>query len=208
VLTGAGGAFCSGMDLAPGNASGIKTHRIVRLQELSRLIVTIHRMPKPTVAKVDGVAVGAGCNIALACDLVIASERARFSEIFVHRGLTVDGGGSWNLPRLVGLRRAKELVFLGEFVEGIAAERIGLVNRVVPLDELDAIVNDWARRLAAGPPIALRVSKALLNNSMSVTLEEALDAEAASQALCFSTEDFKEAMAAYTEKRSPEFDGL
>ena len=176
VLTGAGGAFCSGMDITSrgaDDASKARPHHLVRMRELNRLIVNLQRMPKPTIAKVDGVAAGAGCNMALACDLVVASDRAKFSEIFVRRGLCIDGGGSWLLPRLVGMQRAKELTFLGDFVEGERAERIGLVNRVVPVDELDAVVADLARRLLAGPPLAIRASKALLANSFSVTIEDA-----------------------------------
>ena len=210
VLTGAGGAFCSGMDITSrraDNAGEVRPHHLVRMRELNRLIVNLQRMPKPTIAKVDGVAAGAGCNMALACDLVVASDRARFSEIFVRRGLCIDGGGSWLLPRLVGMQRAKELTFLGDFVEGERAERIGLVNRVVPVEELDTVVADLARRLLAGPPLAIRASKALLANSFSVAIEDALDAEAFAQSVCFATDDTREAMAAFREKRDPKFVG-
>lgn len=207
VLGGAGGAFCSGLDLASGDSAGPQPHRLLRMRKLSNLILALHRMPKPTIAKVDGVAAGAGCNIALACDLVVASDRARFSEIFIRRGLTVDGGGSWLLPRLVGLHKAKELVLLGDFVSGADAERIGLINRVVPVDDLDEAVGDWAKKLSAGPPLALQISKALLNTSFSVSMDEALDAEASGQSVCFATEDAREALDAFKEKRPPKFAG-
>jgi 2-(1,2-epoxy-1,2-dihydrophenyl)acetyl-CoA isomerase len=164
-------------------------------------------LPQPTVAKVRGVAVGAGCNLALVCDLVVASENARFSEIFARRGLSLDFGGSWILPRRVGLHRAKELALLAEIISAADAYEMGLVNRVLADDELDAFVDDWAARLAAGPPIALAMSKRLLNNSLQVTLEEALDDEGLSQTVNFSTRDTAEAMAAFVAKRDPSFEG-
>ncbi|MGA0174930.1 MAG: enoyl-CoA hydratase-related protein, partial [Phycisphaerales bacterium] len=159
------------------------------------------------VAKVRGVAAGAGLNMALACDMVIAAEGARFSEIFARRGLVVDFGGSWLLPRLVGMHRAKELVLLADIIDAAEADRIGLVNRVVPEAELDAVVASIAARLAAGPPIALAMSKRLLNNSFDVTLEQALDDEGLAQTVTFSTEDVAEAMGAFIDKRDPVFRG-
>ena len=132
------------------------------MRHVGDVALALHRLPQPTIAKVRGVAVGAGCNLALGCDLVVAGETARFSEIFAKRGLSVDFGGSWVLPRRVGLHRAKELAFFADIIEANEAERIGLVNRVVPDGELDAFVDDWATRLAAGPPIALALTKRLL----------------------------------------------
>jgi 2-(1,2-epoxy-1,2-dihydrophenyl)acetyl-CoA isomerase len=145
--------------------------------------------------------------MALICDLVVASENARLSEIFAKRGLSLDFGGSWVLPRRVGLHRAKELAFFGDIINAAEAERIGLVNRVVADAQLDAFVHDWATRLAAGPPIALAQSKRLLNNSANVTLEEALDDEGAAQVVNFGTKDTVEAMTAFIEKREPRFTG-
>jgi 2-(1,2-epoxy-1,2-dihydrophenyl)acetyl-CoA isomerase len=164
-------------------------------------------MPQPTIAKVRGVAVGAGCNLALGCDLVVASQTARFSEIFARRGLSLDFGGSWVLPRRVGLHRAKELAFFGEIIGASDAYEMGLVNRVLADGEIDQFVDEWARKLAAGPPIALAQTKRLLNNSSNVTLEEALDDEAAAQTINFSTSDTAEAMRAFIEKREPKFTG-
>lgn len=155
----------------------------------------------------SGVAVGAGCNLALGCDLVVAGETARFSEIFAKRGLSVDFGGSWVLPRRVGLHRAKELAFFADIIDAAEAERIGLVNRVLPDGELDAFVQDWATRLAGGPPIALALTKRLLNNSMQVTMEEALDDEGMAQTVNFGTKDTPEAIMAFVEKRAPQFQG-
>jgi len=169
--------------------------------------LSLHRMPQPTIAKVRGVAVGAGCNMALGCDLVVASENARFSEIFAKRGLSVDFGGSWLLPRRIGLHRAKELALFGDIISATEAREMGLVNRVLLDAELDSFVDGWARRLAAGPPIALALTKRMLNNAMNVTLEEALDDEGAAQTVNFGTKDTLEAMEAFMQKREPKFKG-
>jgi 2-(1,2-epoxy-1,2-dihydrophenyl)acetyl-CoA isomerase len=208
VLTGAGGNFCSGADLWQGNSGeGPPPHQLSAMRHITDVCLALHRIPQPTVAKVRGVAVGAGLNMALSCDLIVASDDARFSEIFARRGLSLDFGGSWLLPRLIGMHRAKELALLAEIIDARQAAEMGLVNRVLPGDELDAFVDDWAARLAAGPPIALAMSKRLLNNSMHVTLEEALDDEGLSQTVNFSTRDTPEAIRAFMEKRDPVFEG-
>jgi enoyl-CoA hydratase/carnithine racemase len=207
VLTGAGGEFCSGADLTGGGAGGPGRHQLAAMRHVSNVCLAQARLPQPIIAKVRGVAVGAGCNMALGCDLVVAANTARFSEIFARRGLSVDYGGTWVLPRLVGMHRAKELALFADIIDAAEAERIGLVNRVVDDAELDAFVDDWARRLAAGPPIALAMTKRMLNNSMHVTLEEALDDEGAAQTVNFSTNDTMEAMAAFVAKREPRFQG-
>lgn len=206
VITGAGGEFCSGADLSGGD-DGPRPHQLAAMRHVGDVALALHRLPQPTVAKVRGVAVGAGCNLALGCDLVAASDTARFSQIFARRGLTVDFGGSWLLPRRVGLHRAKELALLAEIIDAGEAERIGLVNRVVPDAELDELVDGWAERLAGGPPIALAMTKRLLDNSMNVTLEEALDDEGMAQTVNFGTADTVEAIRAFVEKRAPRFEG-
>src|SRR6185503_16966984 len=160
----------------------------------SDVALALHRLPMPTIAKVRGVAVGAGCNMAIGCDLVVASDNARFSEIFARRGLSIDFGGSWVLPRIVGMHRAKELALFADIIDAAEAERIGLVNRVVADAEIDDFVDGWAARLAAGPPIALAMTKRMLDNSMAVTLEQALDDEGVAQSLNFSTADTMEAL--------------
>ena len=203
VLTGAGGDFCSGADLWAGDDAATRQHQLARMRHVTEVAMSLARMPQPVIAKVRGVAVGAGMNMALGCDLVVASETARFSEIFAKRGLSVDFGGSWLLPRRIGLHRAKELAFFADIIGAADAERIGLVNRVVPDVELDAFVDGWAKRLAAMPPIALAQTKRMLNNSMNVTLEEALEDEGAAQTVNFSTKDTAEAISAFTEKRDP-----
>ena len=207
ILTGAGGEFCSGADLAAREGSGRPVHQLAAMRAVGDAALALHRMPQPTIAKVRGVAVGAGCNMALGCDLVVASENARFSEIFAKRGLSVDFGGSWLLPRRVGLHRAKELALFGDIISAADASEMGLVNRVLPDSELDAFVDGWARRLAAGPPIALALTKRMLNNAMNVTMEEALDDEGAAQTVNFGSKDTIEAMSAFTEKREPKFKG-
>ena len=169
--------------------------------------LALHQVSKPTIAKIRGVAVGAGLNLGLGCDLIAASEDARFSEIFARRGLSLDVGGSWLLPRLIGMHRAKELAFLAEVVPAQEAERIGLVNRVVSDAELDGVVDDWAKRLAAGPPIALAQSKRLLDNAFTYGLSEAMDAEGMAQSVNVASEDTREAMLAFFEKRDPVFKG-
>jgi enoyl-CoA hydratase/carnithine racemase len=208
VLTGAGGAFCSGADISSGGPSiGGGSHQLARMRHIADVELTLHRLPQPTIAKVGGVAVGAGANLALGCDLTVASDEARFSEIFARRGLSVDAGGSWLLPRLIGLHKAKELAFFADIISAKEAEAIGLVNRVVPAGELDAFVDDWARRLAAGPPIALAQTKRLLNNSFNATMEQALADEGAAQTVNVATRDTAEAIAAFLEKREPQFEG-
>ena len=206
VVTGNGGAFCSGADLS-GDREGERPHQLAAMRKVNEVCMQLHDLPQPTVAKVNGVAVGAGANLALGCDLVVASDEARFSEIFARRGLSVDFGGTWLLPRLIGLHRAKELAFFADIISAKEAADLGLVNRVVPAVELDAFVSEWASRLAAAAPIALAQTKAMLNRSFEVTLEQALESEAWSQTVNFGTKDTNEAITAFLEKRAPHFTG-
>jgi 2-(1,2-epoxy-1,2-dihydrophenyl)acetyl-CoA isomerase len=219
VLTGAGDAFTSGADLTPDRgkkgdqgdepigAGGGVGSALRDMRRLGRLVVRLHDLPKPTIAAVNGVAVGAGCNLALGCDLIIASDAARFSEIFARRGLSLDGGGSWLLPRLIGLHKAKELAYLAEIISAEEAERYGIVNRVVPAADLDKVVSDLAARVAAQPPIQISITKKLLNQSFSVSMAEAVEFEDVAQSLAFSSRDTAEAMLAFLEKRDPRFTG-
>lgn len=207
VLTGAGGEFCAGADLTGGGTGGPGRHQLAQMRHVGDVALALHRLAIPTIAKVRGVAVGAGCNMALGCDLIVASDNARFSEIFARRGLSIDFGGSWLLPRIVGMHRAKELALFADIISAAEAERIGLVNRVVPEAEIDEFVDGWAARLAAGPPIALAMTKRMLDNSLQVTMEEALDDEGVAQTVNFGTADTAEAMKAFVEKREPTFEG-
>lgn len=203
ILTGAGDAFCSGVDLVE---SPVRDG-ITSMRRIGDLILAIHRLAKPTIARVGGVAAGMGCNMALGCDLIVASDAARFSQIFARRGMSIDGGGSWLLPRLVGLHRAKELALFGDMIDAAEAARLGLVNRVVPAAELHEFVRGWARRLAAGPPIALSMTKTMLNNSFEVSMTQAVEDEARCQIVNAGTHDLAEAMAAFVAKRPPVFEG-
>src|SRR5262249_25131992 len=151
------------------------------MRAVGEIVMRLQRIPKPTIAKVDGVAVGVALGLVLACDLVLASDRARFSEIFAKRGLALDGGNSWLLPRRVGLNKAKQLAFCACTLGAGAAGARGLVNGGVPAEELDALAEDWGRRLASGPTLALGLSKRLLDASSSVTFEQAIEDEARCQ---------------------------
>jgi 2-(1,2-epoxy-1,2-dihydrophenyl)acetyl-CoA isomerase len=205
VLTGAGSAFCAGADLTP--VAGERRHQLDMMHHYGWVGLALHEIPKPTIAKINGVAVGAGLNLALGCDLIVAGEGARFSEIFVKRGLAIDLGGSWLLPRLVGIHKAKELALLGDMLDAKEAERIGIVNRVVPDAELDAFVGEWAERLAAGPPLALQMTKRMLTMGLSMSLSEALHQEAMAQSVTGASEDTAEALRAFFKKRTPVFKG-
>lgn len=208
VLTGADGAFCSGADLGSDSpATDTSQPALIRMRRLGDLAVALHQVTKPTIAKVDGVAVGAGASLAIGCDLLVASERARLSFIFSRRGLSVDNASSWLLPRRVGAARAKELAFFADILDAASAKEYGLVNRVVPVDQLDEVVDDWARRLAEGPTLALSLTKTLLDESWSSSLPQAVESEARAQCVNFSSQDTAEALAAFTERREPRFIG-
>jgi enoyl-CoA hydratase/carnithine racemase len=209
VLTGAGGAFCSGADLGDPNGPASDTSRspLARMRRLGDVALALYRLTKPTIAKVDGHAVGAGLSLALGCDLVVCSDRAKLSMIFSRRGLSLDNGASYLLPRLVGMARAKEIALFGGMYSGEEALAIGLVNRVVPAADLDAFVDQWAATLAAGPPLALSMTKTLLQASGHSSMEEAVENEARCQAVNFASEDTNEALAAFTEKREPTYIG-
>jgi 2-(1,2-epoxy-1,2-dihydrophenyl)acetyl-CoA isomerase len=203
VITGAGGAFCSGADIGvPDDA-----HPGRKLQRLTDVALALHELSVPTIAKVTGVAVGAGWNLALGCDFVVATPEARFCQIFAKRGLSVDLGGSWLLPKLVGLQQAKRLVLLADMIDAAEAHALGLVTWVKMAEAIDGFVDELAGRLASGPPFALAQSKALLNDGAHVTLREALANEARAQPGNFATADSAEAYAAFAAKREPEFTG-
>lgn len=204
VLTGAGDAFCSGADIRNG-VSG--EHPLYRMRTLNDVTLLLHELPIPTIAKVDGVAVGAGWNLALGCDLVVATPDSTFSQIFARRALSLDCGGSWLLPRLVGLQQAKRLVLLAETIGAAEAHSLNLVTWVVDAATIDAFVGGLAARLVAGAPVALAQNKALLHENADRTLREALAGEARAQAVNFATADIPEAYAAFTEKRQAHYTG-
>lgn len=204
VITGAGGAFCAGTDLGQGNESG---HPLNGMRSVNEIALRLHELSIPVIAKVTGVAVGAGWNLALGCDFVVATPESRFSQIFAKRGLSVDFGGSWLLPKLVGLQQAKRLVLLTEMIDAEEALRLGLVTWVVAAEEIDSFVADLGKRLAEAPPVALAQSKALLNEGADRTLRDALASEARAQTINFATADAREAFAAFNNKTEPVFTG-
>lgn len=203
VLTGAGGAFCSGADIGTGE----NVHPRRKLQRLTDVALALHNVAVPTIAKVTGVAVGAGWNLALGCDLVVATPESSFCQIFARRGLSVDLGGSWLLPKIVGLQQAKRLVLLADMIDAAEAHRLGLVTWVQESHAIDGFVDALASRLADGPPFALAQSKALLNDGAATTFAEALGNEARAQPGNFATADSAEAYAAFATKRDPSFTG-
>jgi 2-(1,2-epoxy-1,2-dihydrophenyl)acetyl-CoA isomerase len=208
VVRGAGEHFCAGGDVKFMQAKPMTAAEgEQRVEAMNRAILALARFRTPTIAMVDGYAVGAGCNLALACDLVVASDRARFGEVFARLGLVPDGGGTWLLPRRVGLARAKELVFTAEMVQATEAERIGLVNRVVPVAQLATETLALARRIADGPPRALAMAKSLLTRGIALDLETSLHWEALVQGLMIESADHREGLAAFFEKRAPRFMG-
>lgn len=217
VLTATGRHFCTGADLRasqggperPEGAPERVTGDVARLiaEGAQRLVSAVLDCEKPVIAAVNGTAAGIGAHLALACDLVLAAEGARFIEVFVRRGLVPDGGGAWLLPRLVGPQRAKELMFFGDDLPAADAERLGLVNRVVPAEDLAAVAGEWAARLAAGPTRAIAATKALVNRSLDVDRATAFRDEAQAQELNMGTRDADEGIAAFVERRKPDFRG-
>ncbi len=208
VVTGAGDAFCSGADLTdPENLVSTSLEAKDRMRVVNRSAHAVMTCPKPTIARVTGVAAGAGCNLALSCDLIVATREARFAELFVRRGLVVDFGGSWALTRLLPLHKAKELALLGETISAEEADHLGLVNRVCDRSEIDVVVKELTERLAALPPRAVAAIKENLNRAPEASIEETLDIEAHSQALLIASEDTREAVMAWVEKREPRFTG-
>jgi 2-(1,2-epoxy-1,2-dihydrophenyl)acetyl-CoA isomerase len=208
VVRGAGEHFCAG-----GDVKLMRDHPMTaaegqsRVEAINRAILALARLRVPTIVMVDGAAAGAGCNLALACDLVVASDRARFGELFARIGLIPDAGGTFFLPRRVGLARAKELVFTADIIDAREAERIGLVNRVVPAAALEAETYALARRIADGPPRVLAAAKALLDRASGLDLQSALHWEALTQGEMIAAADHREGLRAFFEKRPPRFTG-
>jgi len=210
VVTGEGKGFCTGADLTGGGAredSGTPAGMRLSTHIYSRMIRSMVEMEKPLIGAVNGDAAGAGCNFALACDLLVASEKARFIQVFVRRGLVADAGGTFFLPRLVGLARAKELMFTGEAVEAQRALELGLVNKVVPHDKLMEEAMELAAELASGPTRAIGMIKTMLNRSFESDLGAALEREASLQGIAVSTADVVEGITSFLQKRKPEFKG-
>jgi 2-(1,2-epoxy-1,2-dihydrophenyl)acetyl-CoA isomerase len=203
VLTGADHTFCAGADISSVPAG----HPLVRIRHLSKVAESLHHFPKPVIAQVEGYAVGAGWNLALCCDVVVAASTATFSEIFVSRGLSPDFGGSWLLPRLAGLQQAKRLALLAERIGAEEARQLGLVTWVVEPEQIESFVADLAGRLSAQAPIAVSQTKELLNAAAVSTFQEALLAEARAQTINYATEDAPRAIRAFKTREDVTFTG-
>lgn len=211
VITGAGRGFCSGGDVKSmserdkaGSGYTIK-EKIQPSRDAS--VLAIRDCPKPVIAAVNGAAAGAGFNLALCCDMRIASRAAKFSQAFVKRGLHPDWGGTWFLPRVVGTAKACELIFTGDTIDADEALRLGIVNAVVPAEELMTRTYDLAKKIADGPPVAIRLAKRAIYHNQNCDLRMGLEYETYAQNTCRDTEDSKEGVRAFVEKRAPNFQG-
>jgi len=212
IVTGAGGNFCAGADLTPtrapdGTAPSAPSSNVYAMRVLAESVLAVHDCPLPVIAAVDGVCVGAGFGLALAADLLWCTETARFSAIFAKRGLSLDFGTSWLLSRRIGLHQAKELAFTAKIISGVEALELGFVNACVPADELGKATRAIADTIAAGPPIALSMTKRELNNAPTMSLAQALEVETLAQSVNVHTDDLREALTAFVEKRPPNFTG-
>jgi len=221
VLAGSGRAFCSGADLgtpslqdqaASGGGEGSMgggASEIMRryVHGIQKMVLALQKMEKPTIAMVNGAAVGAGCDLAFVCDMRVGSENARFRNGFVRIGLIPGAGGTWLYTRLMGLGRGLEFLFTGDFLGAEEAHRIGVLNKLVPADDLERETLELARKIAKGPPIAIRLSKMQAYEALQSDMETALQIAAACQAICFNTEDMLEGTTAFIQKREAEFKG-
>jgi 2-(1,2-epoxy-1,2-dihydrophenyl)acetyl-CoA isomerase len=209
VITGSGDSFCAGADLQSLSAGDVANNDVTAsLREgVNPGVLAMRALPKPIIARVHGHAAGVGCNYALASDIIIASDQAFFGQVFIKIGLMPDGGGTYFLPRLVGYNKAFELMATGDPISSQEALALGMINRVVPADQLDATVDSLAARLANAPGLALARIKAGLINGIQSDLAAALEFEAVNQGDCFRSQDFKEGVAAFLEKRKAAFTG-
>jgi len=211
VITGAGRAFCAGGDVREmANRTGAPPAGDPRdnfRQGGMRAVLALREIDKPIIAAVNGPAAGGGMGLALCCDIRIASENATFGQVFVKRGLVPDWGASWFLPRLVGTSKACELIWTGEMIDANEAERLGIVSRVVPADDLLKVSKELAAKIAKGAPLAIRMSKLAIFKGLQMDLATELEFEAYGQAVCMRTEDHREGVKAFLEKREPVFKG-
>ncbi len=216
VITGAGWGFCSGADVGrmaggaqrgAGAVRGAEEIRQGLTRSAGRVIPRLQKMKKPTIAMVNGAAVGAGCDLSFACDLRTGSENARFMNAFIRIGLFPGWGGTWLYPRVMGLGKALEYLFTGDFIEAEEAEKIGVLNRLVPADELEKETMALANKIANGPPIAIRLTKLQVYKGLDMDLETALQMAAAAETITLTSEDHREGVAAFREKRRPKYQG-
>jgi 2-(1,2-epoxy-1,2-dihydrophenyl)acetyl-CoA isomerase len=207
VLTGEGKAFCAGQDLKAVQGEEKRSFLASLHKRYNPIIMGMKTLPKPIIARINGVAAGAGCSLALACDILIASEEATLIEVFINVGLVPDSGSSFFLPRLVGHAKAFELASMGSKVTAVEAEQIGLINKAVPAGQLDETVLRYASYYANAPTRSIGLIKRMLNKSQSSTLEEMLEYEAYCQEIAGNSADYKEGVSAFLDKRKPEFKG-
>jgi 2-(1,2-epoxy-1,2-dihydrophenyl)acetyl-CoA isomerase len=206
VITGEGRAFCAGQDLAEATAPGVRIEEVVERQ-YNALVRSIRQLPKPVVAAVNGIAAGAGANLAYCCDLAFAAESAVFVQSFIHIGLIPDSGGTFTLPRLVGMQRAFGQMILADKVPATKAAEMGLIWKAVPDADLAGEVRTVAEKLATMPTLAISLTKYAMNRSQGNSLEQHLAVEAELQAIAARSEDCKEGVAAFLEKRKPVYQG-
>ena len=211
VVTGAGKAFCTGADvggMSPEERRPKGAEEIRRgFRNIQAIILGLHRLEKPTIAMINGAAVGGGFDLACSCDLRTGSEHARFMVAFTRIGLFPGWGGTWLYPRIIGVPKAAEMLFTGDFMEAKEAERYGLLNKLVPAADLEKETMALARRIANGPPIAIRLAKMQLYKGLEMDLETALQVAAACETITLTSEDHKEGVAAFREKRRPQYKG-
>jgi 2-(1,2-epoxy-1,2-dihydrophenyl)acetyl-CoA isomerase len=207
VLTGEGKAFCSGQDLKASQAQEKRSFLDSLHKRYNPIVRAMRSLPKPIVCRLNGVAAGAGCSLALACDIIVASEDATLIEVFINIGLVPDSGSSYFLPRLVGMAKAFEMCSMGSRVKAKEALELGLVNKVVAADQLDSAVKEYADYYAQAPTKSIGLIKKMLNKSTTSSLDEMLDYEAYLQEIAGSSQDYKEGVTAFLEKRKPEFKG-
>jgi 2-(1,2-epoxy-1,2-dihydrophenyl)acetyl-CoA isomerase len=207
VLTGEGKAFCAGQDLKSSAAAGRRSFMESLHKRYNPIIRGLRGLPKPVICRLNGVAAGAGCSLALACDMIIASDEATLIEVFVNIGLVPDSGSSFFLPRLVGMARAFELCAMGSKVKAEEAVTMGLINKCVPASQLDDAVKQYTDYFANAPTKSIGLIKKMLNKSAYATLDEMLDYEAYCQEIAGTSADYREGVAAFLEKRKPRFTG-
>jgi len=207
VLTGEGKAFCSGQDLKASSAEKNRSVMESLHKRYNPIIRAMYSLPKPIICKLNGVAAGAGCSLALACDLIVAAEEATLIEVFINIGLVPDSGSSYFLPRLVGMAKAFELCSMGNKVKASDAMKMGLINKVVPADTLAAAVKEYTDYFSNAPTKAIGLIKRMLHKSATASLDEMLEYEAYCQEIAGNTADYKEGVKAFIEKRKPTFLG-